>query len=569
MIDWTQTFCEGRFLRNHKDAFFQFIDLSTISELKVFLDEVHIRDTLVRAYCQHKAYPLVDSRDLLPSFEVEPWEYKELPGFSLVAFGRHLNSFNERFQYDIIHPVLDAVNQAEGASCPLENQVITRNTQTLLARLPKKMQEAFREQFKRIDVSLLEHYATLLPYLLVMDRAQVMACDSAGKFYLAGIFASFPSDFDGELKRFGLRIGKFRPGDSEMYERNRQFVWQFLMELYGFPVASERRTSAAVFARHLHKVGERFLIRVLGQSDRVITTIWNDGGQHHYPIVEKIALTQIDHEEEDLIKTLDEQGFFVDTARRVVILRVKYKQHRFSKDNVRQDRALSVIAQEVIHPLNGTSFATNVIRDASTLVLRLNDIVRGEYIGRVVYKRTEIIENTDTTEKKLKFLYAWLAKHQRRIIGYSDDFYTQVTRVLDSYLRQSSDDFIEHNELLQEIEVKYAYIRQARQVRYLEDIAERSYRGERLGYARMLREAVKLLHDLKFDLANYFDSLVENILHNVQRILDDRYLLKKYVHADENTLSKQGVEVRKNYRKLVSLHDEFRLMRKSRVNIKG
>ena len=69
----------------------------------------------------------------------------------------------------------------------------------------------------------------------------------------------------------------------------------------------------------------------------------------------------------------------------------------------------------------------NVVKDTSTMILRLNDIVRGEYVGRAVYKRNELVENTDTDEKRLKFLFAWLSKNQRRIIGYSEEFYNNTT----------------------------------------------------------------------------------------------------------------------------------------------
>lgn len=134
---------------------------------------------------------------------------------------------------------------------------------------------------------------------------------------------------DGEIKRFGLRTGKFKIGDNEMYERNRTFVCQFLMELYGFPISSERRTSAALFSRRLHKLGERFLVRVLGQSDRTITTIWNNGENRPYPRVEKIALVKLDPEQKDLIRACEEGGFFVDAEKRVVIIRISYKQHRY------------------------------------------------------------------------------------------------------------------------------------------------------------------------------------------------------------------------------------------------
>lgn len=223
---------------------------------------------------------------------------------------RPLESFSEIFQYDILHPVLSAVNTAEGASCPLETHVIARNVQMFLSRLPKKLQDPFRDQFRRVDTAVLDYYPALMPYLLAMDRAHVFATDVYGHYHLAGLFASFPSDMDGEIKRFGLRTGKFKIGDNEMYERNRTFVCQFLMELYGFPISSERRTSAALFSRRLHKLGERFLVRVLGQSDRTITTIWNNGENRPYPRVEKIALVKLDPEQKDLIRACEEGGFF-------------------------------------------------------------------------------------------------------------------------------------------------------------------------------------------------------------------------------------------------------------------
>ncbi len=569
-FSWKKAFSHGKFPWSSTSGFSDIVIISSLKELKHFLDAVHIKFCLLKPFCEQKDYPLVETRDLLPSFEAELWEYKGLPGFSMVAFDRQLESFNEIFQYDILHPVLSGVGVGEGDSCPLETHVIARNVQTFLSRLPKKLQDPFREEFRRVDTAVLDFYPVLMPYLLNMDRAHVFASDSYGHFHLAGIFASFPSDIDGELKRFGLRIGKFKIGDNEMYERNRQFVYQFLMELYGFPVASERRTSAALFSRRLHKMGERFLIRVLGQSDRTITTIWNNGENRLYPRVEKVALVSLEPEQKELFRICDEGGFFVDRDRRVVIVRLLYKQHRFNADNVRQDRALSVESQEIIHPLSGAILSgINLVKDTSTMILRLNDIVRGEYVGRVIYKRTELVENTDTEEKRLKFLFAWLSKNQRRIIGYSDEFYASTIKVLDAYLRDEAnqDSFEMMHELHHEVLAKYAYIRQARTVRYLEDIISRNYRGERLSYGRMLSEAVDLLRDLKFELANYFDPLVQSVLHNIERILDDRYLLRKYIRVPEEKLSANGLEIRKNYRRLISLRDEFASIQKSRKNV--
>ena len=177
------------------------------------------------------------------------------------------------------------------------------------------------------------------------------------------------------------------------------------------------------------------MVRVLGQTDRAITTLSSHPEARYYPRVEKLALITVDKTQTEAIKALEEGGYFIDSERRVVIVRVIYRQHKYDANNVRQDRALSVAGQEIIHPLTGQAFTRiNIIKDTYSLFLRLNDIVRGEYNGRIVYKRNEIVENTDTHEKKLKFLYAWLSKHQRRIISYSDEFYSNVVKVMDNYL---------------------------------------------------------------------------------------------------------------------------------------
>ena len=394
-----------------------------------------------------------------------------------------------------------------------------------------------------------------------------MAKKNDGDFYLAGVYASFPSDLDAEIKRFGVRVGKFRVDDDESYEYNRLFVYQFLMELYGFPIVSERRTSAALFARRLHKIGERFIIFVLGQSDRCLTVISNVEGHTLYPKVEKYALVQVEADQQEALRVLDEHGLFLDKERRAAILRVAYQQHKFNPDNIRQERALSVEGQEVLHPITGEAIIEcNIVKDVSNFFLRLNDIVRGEYYGRTVYKRTEVVENTDTEEKRLKFLYAWLSKHQVRIIGYSDEFFNNIAKVLDNYLLapENYNAFESHYELHQEVWARYSYIQQARKVKLLEDISLRQLRGEAIGYSRMLAEAVALLSDLKFEIANYFDQLVCHVLNLLEKILNDRYLVKNYVEPPVEKISPYGLEIRRNYKKLVALMDEFIAIRKAR-----
>jgi hypothetical protein len=541
-------------------------EITTLEGLKDFLDLVHVRFCLL-PYLDVPDYPPLDPRELLPSFDADMWEHKGLPGFSMVVFERPLDYFQEIFQYDNFYPAgLPGQELSDSA-------LLNHNLQILLMRLPRALHEPLRQDFAKKNVTDLANYPSLLPYLLEMDRAQVMGLlpEESPKqgFYLAGVYASLPSDLNTEIKRYGLRINKFAVGDNKMYEANRHFVYQHLMELHGFPVASERRTSSALFARRLHKMGERFLIRVLSQSDRTLTTLWNDGGNSRYPKVEKTALVALDADTEGL-NVLIKNGYIVDTDRNIAIIRVRYRQHTFNADNMRQERALSVESHEIIHPITGTPTSeVNILRDGGNMFLRLNDIVRGEYTGRVIYKRNEIVENTNTEEKRLKFLYAWLSKHQRRIIGYSDDFFGNVSRVLDKYLHapENYEAFGARHDLHCEVIEKYNYIQQARKVRFLEELRDRNSKSGRLSYHAMLANVVEKLHDLKFEIVSYFDPLVTSIIDIGESILNDRYLLANYIEKKDDALTARGLEVKKNYRKLVSLVDEFKAIRKARTEI--
>lgn len=570
--EWEKVFSKAKWPWKNGYEFADTVDLSTLEELKYFLDLVHIKFCLVKPYFEEKNYPLVESRELLPSFDSDMWEYKNLPGFSLVAFARPMEYFAEIFQYDILYPIMNATTTSTGASCPLESQVIAQNVQSMAARLPRAMHEAFRAKFNKVDTSVLDYYPSLLPFLLQMDRGQVIALDDFGQFHLSGIFASFPSDIDNELKRFGMRIGKFEPGDNEMYERNRMFVYQYLMELYGFPIVSERRTSSALFARKLHKIGERFLLRVLGQSDRTLTTYFNNGENRRYPHLEKVALVRVDPDQEEAIAAITQGGFFLDAKKKVVIIRIHYRQHSFNQSNVQQDRALSVSSQEIIHPITGEVLqGLNIIKDTTNMFLRLNDIVRGEFTGRIVYKRTEIVENTDTEDKRLKFLYTWLTKHQRRIIGYSDNFFANISKVVTTYLNAPENDesFERFRDLHREVATRFSYIQQARKVRILEDLSHRVHKGSRINYRRMMQESLILLNELRFEIVEYFPPLVDGIVTVTERILSDKYLVRTYIDSSDDVLSTAGADIRKHYGRMVSLLDTFKAVRKSRFATEG
>ncbi len=568
MENWKETFSKSEWLSKKKSLdYYDVLSVYNIKELKNFLDIVHVREALVRPYFESEKYPHVDIRALLPSFESDVFEYKDLPGFTLIAIDRHLSSFREIFQYDMIYSISDFSVNAMGPCCPLEKNVTQANLITMLAKMPRSFHEEYRKRFHRLDITTLECYPDLLPFLLQMDRAHLLSKSSYDHFQLTGVFASLPSDIDGELKRFGLKMGKFTVGDNKLYERNRNFVMQFLMELYGFPVASERRTSAALFSRRLHKMGEKFLVRVLGQSDRVITTIWNDGETKRYPHVEKIALVKLDKEQPEIIEAIKKQNAFVDEKNQVVILKATYVQHAFDTSNVRQDRALSVENQYIIHPITGEQIeGINIVKDSSNIILRLNDIVKGELNSTIVYKRTEVVENTDTEEKRLKFLYSWFAKHQRRVVGYSEEFFNSVCKILDNYFNKlhEIEETPELRELITENKNRYSFIEQARKVKCLEDISKRKYKGEKLTYGQMITEAVEIVKQLKFQFVHYYEEIAEDTLFVIENILNDKYLRKNYIEKSEILLTQSGLFIRKKYGHLVVLRDEIYAIKKSK-----
>ena len=564
-LDWKQLFTKSTLIWKDATSFKSLPSINTLEQLKSFLDLVHIKFCLAKPYFEVKDYPLVDVRELLPSFESDPYENKELPGFSLVAFARKLVYFNEIFQFDMLYPIFPSMRADIG------NALMEQNTQILQSRLARQMHASFQNKFAKENVTNLAQYPSLLPYLTTMDRGQVLGLGGENpqdlNFYLAGVYASFPSHLDVEVKRHGVRLGKFSLDDLDSYPKNRQLVLQHLMELYGFPISSERRTSAAMFARRLHKMGEKFIVRTLGQSDRTITTIWNYGQQTPYPLVEKIALVSVDKNAKELIGQLSAGGYFLDEKRRVIILKILYKQHKYSADNVRQERAISVAGQEVVHPLTGEGTTTfNVIRESNNMLLILNDIVRGEYFGRIVYKRSEVVEGTGTEESRLKFLFSWLSKHQRRIIAYGDEFFGSIEKVLSGYLFDPEKDeaFEETKAIYNEVVAKYSFIQQARKVRMLEELQQRQLRGEKISYLDMLEQMLALLNHLKFEIVNYYDAVVDAAICIAEAVLTDSYLVRTYIDMPEENLTPYGLAVKKRCGQLVAVLDEFKSIQQSR-----
>ena len=483
--------------------------------LKEFLEYVHIKKGLLEAY--DAAYPLVEPRELLPSFEKNFAEYNHLPSFSLVAFNRPLSYQEEIFQFDLLHPWDDG-----------KRRVARENIDKILPHLDRDRRTVFKSRLASRDLTDLSHYEELVEFLFRMDRGQVIARQAPqGDFRLLGVYASFPSDLDTELKSFGFRLGKFKDQDSASYERERGFVYQFFMELYGFPIAAERRTSAALFARKLSRLKEQYLIKVLGASDRTITSL-SGFEQKQYPLVEKTALITLPQSMVKANPHLRDQGFYLDRRRRVVIFKVTYQQHKYNRFNVLEDRALSVVKQELIHPMHGRREASpNILKDTRRSLKELTDIIRGEHSGTISYKRSELITTTKTHEERLKFLSAWLLKNMRRLGRYGHETFAAAKKLLNSYLlnREFRDAFLKHPDLHLEVLKLLTYLTQAQQLQVLERLAQvdEKHRGSP---ARRLSQAVAFLEENQGDLAYFYPDLFAKCLSLWEELLNQPYFKK-------------------------------------------
>ncbi len=480
--------------------------------LKDFLEYVHIKKGLLEPYGAD--YPLIEPRELLPSFEKNFAEYKDLPSFSMVAFNRPLSYHQEIFQFDLLDPAGES--RRRGARANLDK---------FIPFLHPDLRPLFKQQFGLRDLTDVAHYEDLLDYLFHMDRAHVMAPDAQGDFRLLGIYASFPSDLDTELKTFGRRLGKFKQ-DSSSYEQEREFVYQFLMELYGFPIAAERRTSAALFARQLSRLKDQYLIKVLGSSDRTITSLCGFE-QKKYPLVEKVALISLHPTLAEANPHLRDQGYYVDPDRRVVILKVTYQQHKYNRFNVLEDRALAVVRQEIVHPHDGQRDSRhNILKDTKRFLKELTDIVRGEYAGTISYKGTDLLTSTKTHEDRLKFLSAWLAKNQRRLGTYSQESYEATRKLLHSYLlnKDYREAFGRHPELHQEVLKRLVYLTQAQQLHTLEKLVQRDRRRQRLNPLQRLTQALTFLEDRKEELPYFYPDLFDKCINLWDQLLNYPYL---------------------------------------------
>lgn len=494
-------------------------------------------------------YPLVEPRELIPSFDAPLIEYKNLPAFSLVVLDRQISYQDEGFQFDLLQSEGHPVDAKRGA----QNRAILRD------RLPRDQVPAMDELLGRRPVTGLGRYIWVLPFLFKMDRGHVISRNDGGRFHMSGVFASLPSDLDGEIKRFGRNIGKFKKGDNQAYAKNRSFVYRFLMEQSGFPICGERHTSAALFSRRLMRRRERFLLKVLGTSDRTITTFSSDGARRGLPSLEKVALVSAEGCSLESQSWLKNNGYFVDKQRKVVILRVRYRQHKYHPDNVLEDRALSVASQELIHPQTGLPETVDILALSQDRLLLLNDIVRGEYEGSIVYRGKEHVQGTADARSRLKFLAAWLEKHRHIVSDYSADNFEMVRRVLTSYLYDPNhqEELDRHPELLNEVKEAMSDLRVAHRLRLLEKMvhSRSDASGRRLQHSHLLIILVHVLSTEGEHLAKKHPNSLEKLLKICHRQLNNSYLKRRYLsNPPANSKERQVVG---EYKLLSKLVDRF------------
>jgi hypothetical protein len=488
--------------------------------LKEFLEYIHMKKGLLEAYSP--SYPLVEARELLPSFEKSFSEHPDLPSFSLVALNRPLSYQEEVFQFDLLHPARD------------DKKILRESLEKISPHLDKELRTLFRNRFAQRDLTELGMHEELQEFLFHMDRGQVIAQDEDGIFRLLGVYASFPSDLDDEIKTLGRQMGRFKKLDNAVYERERYFVYQFLMELYGFPIASERRTSAALFARKLSRAKEQYLIKVLGTSDRTITSLCGFE-QKKYPLVEKVALVSLPAAFTETHSHLTDQGFFVDRGRRVVLFKVTYKQHKYNPLNVLDDRALSVVSQEIIHPVHGgRDSGFNLLKDTLRSLKDLTDIVRGEHLGSIMYQRSDLIAAPKTHEDRLKFLSAWLNKNQRRLATYSPENFEAAKKVLNSYLlnKDYKEVFSKYPDLHRAALCHMAILSQAHQLQTLEKLTQKHADRRRLGPYQRISMAVSFLENAREELLYFYPAMFQKFLDLWDKLMDYPYF--RHLQQDSN-----------------------------------
>jgi hypothetical protein len=210
----------------------------------------------------------------------------------------------------------------------------------------------------------------------------------------------------------------------------------------------------------------------------------------------------------------------------VVLFKVTYKQHKHNPLNVLEDRALSVVSQEIIHPCHGgRDSGFNLLKDTRRSLKDLTDIVRGEYLGSIIYRRSDLIAAPKTHEDRLKFLSAWLTKNQRRLATYSEENFEAAKKVLNSYLinKDYKEAFARHPDLHREALRHMAVLTQAHQLQTLEKLTHKQAERRRLGPHQRISQALAFLEEKKEELPYFYPAMFKKFLTLWDELMDYPY----------------------------------------------
>ena len=101
----------------------------------------------------------------------------------------------------------------------------------------------------------------------------------------------------------------------------------------------------------------------------------------------------------------------------------------------------------------------------------------------------------------------------------------------------------------------------------MEDLQKKRYKGKKINYLEMLKYATQIIQELKLELVQYFDTLVENAIYTGEKILNTRYLIKKYIEPAEEDLTDYGYNIRTSYNELLQALEDLKAIKTSSNNL--
>ena len=184
---------------------------------------------------------------------------------------------------------------------------------------------------------------------------------------------------------------------------------------------------------------------------------------------------------------------------------------------------MSVAGQEVIHPETGEALGgLDVLGLSRDRVLLLQDIVRGEHEGSIVYGGREKLSGTADTATRLKFLTAWLHKHRNILADYSSEQFERCLKVIYSYLEdpEQKTELKKHPELVQEARQALRDVKWAHRLRLLEKLVKNRADafGRQFKHVQILIILTHVLGQEAEDLAAKHPQQLDKLLEHLRGV---------------------------------------------------